>query len=125
MKSDRHWHLLGGQVFDSCGYLERACLKPVRHFNRVSEWELLHPRRLLVEVEPARNPRRRAICLRFDEPPVRRGGQEPMDRNGAAYIPQRHVKGVSLSVGIEGLLVEPVGPRSYERYPAHRRVGFE
>ena len=57
MESDRDRHRLGAQVLDRRSHFERAVRQPVRELDRVREGPLLHPRRLLVEIEPAGDPR--------------------------------------------------------------------
>ena len=110
---------------DRGGHFEHAVLQPVGHVDRVSERKLFHPRRLLVELQPARDPRRPRISFGFHEPPVGIGGQEAVDWDGAANVPQRHVEGIPRAVGVEGLLIEPIGPRPQKRNSAHAGFRFE
>jgi hypothetical protein len=91
----------------------------------VGEWKLFHPRRLLVEIEPACRPGGSCIGPRLHEPPVRYGGQKTVNWNGAAHVSQLHVEGVPLAVGVEGLFIEAIGPRPDEWYSAHCGVRFE
>ena len=76
-------------------------------------------------LETARHPRRLPVRLHLHDLPQVRRGQESVDGNGAPHVAQVHVEGVTPAVGVEGLLVEPVGPRPEEGNAAQSRRGLE
>src|SRR4030095_11242717 len=121
METDRYRHRFRAYVRDSCTDLENSVLQHVGHFDRGGAGKLLHPRRLAEELQLARYPRRFAVFPNFNHLPLIVTGEKSMDGNRAAHIPETHVKGISLSVGVERLLVETVGPGAEEGNPAQRR----
>ena len=118
MEPDRHRHRLGAEILDAEPDLERATFQPVGHLEHVRERKLRHPGGLPVELESARHPRRRVVGLGVDDLPVRGEGEEPVNRPRPAHVPEIHVEGVTFPVGVERLLVEPIGPRTEERNAA-------
>ena len=68
--ADHDRHRFGAQVVEPRAHFERAFRHAVGHRDRVRERELLHVRRVLVEIEPAGDPGARRVGLELDELPV-------------------------------------------------------
>ncbi len=86
MVAEGHRHRLGREIDHLRAHLEHAGLQAVGHLDRVGERPLFHPRRLLVDVEPAREPRRRVVVLQFDDLPLVRQAHEAVDRDRARDV---------------------------------------
>ena len=125
VEADGHRHRLGAEVLDPRLHLEHAVGEPVGHLQRVRERELLHPLRIAIEVQLVRDPRARAVGLRFDELPVLRAGEKAVDGDRAADVPELHVEVVFLPVGVERLLVEAVREGREERDAVEARPRAE
>ena len=65
------------------------------------------------------------VGLHLDDLPTIGGREKSVDRNRAAHVAQRHVERIPLAVRVEGLLVEPIRPRSDERDAAERGPRLE
>src|SRR5215472_9609311 len=95
-------------------YFENAVVQAVRYLNRVRKWKLSHPVRMAVEIQPAGQPRGGPVCLELGNLPSRGLREKSMNGDCSTDVSQGHVEGVLLTVGIERLLIETVGPRSKE-----------
>ena len=123
--ADGKRHRLGAGVLDPGSDFEGPATETISHLNGVSEGELRHPIGVAREIEAAGYRSAFGVGRHGGHFPFGREKQQTVDRLAVrvgSVVAQIGVESVLLPVAMEGVLIEPVGPRREEGIAAELGV---